>query len=77
MPLAEVAVVKDGSGREYQRGSIEFRGVVAKGIRLHIVDPTGEGYNGARPVAFSELHPYGTVVGAGKLDVVRTRILLY
>ena len=77
VPLAEVAVVKDGSGREYQRGSIEFRGVVAKGIRLHIVDPTGEGYNGARPVAFSELHPYGTVVGAGKLDVVRTRILLY
>ena len=56
---------------------MEFRGVVAKGIRLHIVDARGVGYNGISPVGFSELHPWGTVVGAGKLDVLRTRIFLY
>ena len=75
-PLAEIPVTAVGSAG-YQRGSMEFRGVSAKGIRLHIVDPTGERYGNTRFVAFSELHPYGTVKGAGKLDVLRTRILLY
>ena len=56
---------------------MEFRGVSAKGIRLHIVDSKGVGYNGLSPVGLSELHPWGTVMGAGKLDVLRTRILLY
>lgn len=76
-PLVEIPVVSDGSGREYQRGSMEFRGVVAKGIRLHIVDTRGVGYNGISPVGLSELHPWGTVVGAGKLDASRTRVFLY
>lgn len=75
-PLAEIPVVKTGSAG-YQRGSMEFRGVVAKGIRLHIVDSRGVGYNGISPVGFSELHPWGTVVGAGRLDATRTRIFLY
>ena len=75
-PLAEIPVVKTGNAG-YQRGSLEFRGVSAKGIRLHIVDSKGVGYNGLSPVGLSELHPWGTVKGAGKLDVLRTRILLY
>ena len=76
-PLVEIPVAKDGTNNDYQRGSIEFRGVSAKGIRLHIADPTGIGYNGISPVGLSELHPWGTVKGAGLLDVRRTRILLY
>ena len=75
-PLVEIPVVKTGSAG-YQRGSMEFRGVVAKGIRLHIADRQGIGYNGISPVGLSELHPWGTVVGAGKLDATRTRIFLY
>jgi len=75
-PFFEVPVAKVGSA-EYQRGSRTFKGVSAKGIRLHIADPTGIGYNGISPVGLSELHPYGTVKGAGLLDVLRTKILLY
>ena len=75
-PLVEIPVVKTGSAG-YQRGSMEFRGVVAKGLRLHIADRQGIGYNGISPVGLSELHPWGTVVGAGKLDATRTRIFLY
>ncbi len=76
-PLVEIPVTKDNTNNGYQRGSMEFRGVVAKGVRLHIVDKKGVGYNGISPVGFSELHPWGTVIGAGKLDVLRTKILLY
>lgn len=76
-PLVEIPVVGDGSNREYQRGSMEFRGVSLKGIRLHIADSIGVQYGGSRFVSLSELHPWGTVVGAGKLDVLRTRIFLY
>lgn len=76
-PLVEIPVIGDGSSREYQRGSMEFRGVSLKGIRLHIADSIGVQYGGSRFVSLSELHPWGTVVGAGKLDVLRTRILLY
>lgn len=76
-PLVEIPVTKDNTNNGYQRGSMEFRGVVAKGIRLHIADPTGIGYNGISPVGLSELHPWGTVIGAGKLNVLRTKILLY
>lgn len=74
-PLAEVSIVKDSSS--YHQGSLSFRGVTTKGLRMHIVDADGEPYNGTKPVAFSELHAYGTVVGAGKLDVRRSRIILY
>ena len=76
-PLAEVAVADDDSGLGYQRGSLSFRGVSAKGLRLHIADSIGVQYGGGRFVSLSELHPHGTVKGAGMLDVVRTRILLY
>ena len=75
-PLAEIPVAKVGTAG-YQRGSMEFRGVSAKGIRLHIVDSKGVGYNGLSPVGLSELRPWGTVKGAGLLDVLRTKILLY
>ena len=76
-PLFEVSIAKDGTGNAYQRGARSFRGVSAKGLRLHIVDATGVGYNGTSPVGLSELRPWGTVKGAGLLDVLRTRILLY
>lgn len=76
-PLVEIPVAKDNTNNDYQRGSIEFRGISVKGIRLHIADSIGVKYGGSWFVSVSELHPYGTVVGAGKLDVVRTRILLY
>lgn len=76
-PLAEVPIAQDDSGLGYRRGSLLLRGISAKGIRLHIEDRTGELYGNTRCIAFSELHPHGTVKGAGLLDVVRTRILLY
>ena len=77
VPLVEIPVVGDGSGRDYQRGLMEFRGVSLKGIRLHIADSIGIKYGNSWFVSVSELHPYGTVVGAGKLDATRTRIFLY
>lgn len=76
-PLVEVPIADDGSGLGYQRGTLSFRGVSAKGIRLHIADSIGVQYGGGRFVSLSELHPWGTVKGAGLLDVLRTRILLY
>ena len=76
-PLVEIPVVKDNTSNEYQRGSMEFRGISVKGIRLHIADSIGVKYGGSWFVSVSELHPWGTVVGAGKLDVLRTKILLY
>ena len=69
--------MKDNTSNEYQRGSMEFRGISVKGIRLHIADSIGVKYGGSWFVSVSELHPWGTVVGAGKLDVLRTKILLY
>ena len=76
-PLVEIPVTKDSTDNGYQRGSIEFRGISVKGIRLHIADSIGIQYGGSRFVSVSELHPWGTVIGAGKLDVLRSKILLY
>ena len=76
-PIGEVAITSDGTGKNYQTGSIDFRGISVKGIRLHIIDSIGDSYYRNHPVALAEIHPYGTVKGSGKLDVRRSRIILY
>lgn len=65
-----------GSG-SYQRRAVEFRGVTLKKLRLRVTDATGTSLWGRSVIQVLEFHPYGTVVGAGKLDATRTRILLY
>ena len=65
-----------GSG-DYQRRTVEFRGVSLKKLRLRVTDATGTSLWGRSVIQVLEFHPYGTVVGAGKLNVLRTRILLY
>ena len=65
-----------GSG-SYQRRTVEFRGVSLKKLRLRVTDATGTSLWGRSVIQVFEFHPYGTVVGAGKLDATRTRIFLY
>ena len=48
-----------------------------KKLRLRVADATGTSLWGRSVIQVLEFHPYGTVVGAGKLNVLRTRILLY
>ena len=67
--IAEIAVAASGNA-EYRRFAPTFRGVSLKTLRMRI------DANGQTPTV-CEVHPYGTVVGAGLLDVLRTRILLY
>ena len=45
--------------------------------RIRVTDGSGTSVWGRSVIQIFELHPYGTVKGAGKLDVVRTRIFLY
>jgi hypothetical protein len=59
-----------GSGDNgYQRFNIEFRGVTLKTLRIKSDD-------GNNALDICELHPYGTVAGAGKSAAVRTRIII-
>lgn len=53
----------------YQRFSVEFRGVTLKTLRVK-----SDEANSALTIC--ELHPYGTVAGAGKSAAVRTRIII-
>ena len=71
---AEVASV---SGAAALRKTIAFRGVSLEKLRIRVTDETGTSIWGGRVIQIYELHPYGTVKGAGLLDVLRTRILLY
>ena len=74
--LVGTAAVAAGSG-SYQRRTVEFRGVSLKKLRVRVTDETGTSLWGRSVIQILELRPYGTVLGAGKLDVLRTRILLY
>ncbi len=59
-----------GSGdTAYQRFTIEFRGVTLKTLRVKSDDEDNA-------LDICELHPYGTVAGAGKSAAVRTRIII-
>ena len=71
------AVVSTVTGASCQRKTIEFRGVSLKALRIRVSDSTGTSHWGRNVVQIYELHPYGTVKGAGKLDVRRSRIILY
>ena len=74
--MGEVAVKTDSSVGEFiaQRKTIYFTGddqttgQAVKKLRVRFTDTEGLGVNGTRPVSMGEIHPYGTVVGAGKLD---------
>ena len=74
--MGEVAVKTDSSVGEFiaQRKTIYFTGddqttgQAVKKLRVRFTDTEGLGVNGIRPVSMGEIHPYGTVVGAGKLD---------
>ena len=74
--LVGSAEVAAGSG-SYRRVTVEFRGVSLQRLRIRVTDESGTSVWGRSVVQIFELHPYGTVKGAGKLDVVRTRIFLY
>ncbi len=74
--IAEVAMTEAESGSEL-RSQVFFRGVSLQTLRVRFTDSIGVPVNGTRPVGMSELHPWGTVKGAGKLDVLRSKILLY
>ena len=78
IPIGEVILPGTTNNDENtQSGSIAFRGVSLKTLRVRISDSIGLGVNGIRPVCLGEIHPWGTVKGAGKLDVLRSKILLY
>ena len=74
--LVGTAQIAAGSG-SYQRRTVEFRGVSLKKLRIRVSDSTGTSLWGRSVIQVFELHPWGTVVGAGKLDATRTRIFLY
>lgn len=74
--IAEVAMTKAESGSEL-RSQVLFRGVSLQTLRVRFSDSIGVPVNGTMPVGMTEIHPYGTVKGAGLLDVLRTKILLY
>lgn len=68
--------IEAGSGN-YQRKEIEFRGVALEKLRIRVTDQTGTSLWGRSVIQIYELRPYGTVKGAGLLDVIRSKILLY
>ena len=68
--VGETAVTADGTNNEYQRMTIEFRGVTLSSLRIKKADDPNN------KLTISEVHPYGTVAGAGKAAAVRTRIII-
>ena len=67
--VGEHAVEHDSASGDYQRLTIEFRGVSLSTLRIKSDDASHK-------LEFGELHPYGTVNGAGKSAAVRTRIII-
>jgi len=63
----DTAIEAGDSG--YQRFTIDFRGVTLKTLRVKSDDAENA-------LDICELHPYGTVNGAGKSAAVRTRIII-
>ena len=82
--MGEVAVKTDSSVGEFiaQRKTIYFTGddqttgQAVKKLRVRFTDTEGLGVKGTRPVSMGEIHPYGTVVGAGKKDPGKPMFLL-
>ena len=67
--VGEQAVEYDSEGGDYQRLTIEFSGVSLSALRIKSNDASNK-------LEFGELHPYGTVAGAGKSAAVRTRVII-
>lgn len=67
--VGEQAVEYDSESGAYQRLTIEFRGVSLSTLRIKSNDSSNK-------LEFGEIHPYGTVNGAGKSAAVRTRIII-
>ena len=67
--VMEYPVERSSGAGEYQRLHIEFRGVTLRTLRIKSDDA-----NNALTVC--EVHPHGTVNGAGRTAAVRTRILI-
>ena len=61
---------------DYQRKTIEFRGISLSTLRVRVEDSIGIELWGKRIISICECHPYGTVNGAGKSAAVRTRIII-
>ena len=75
--LIGTVAVASVSGASFQLKEVEFRGVSLDKLRIRVSDSIGVSHWGRNVVQIYELHPYGTVKGAGKLNTTRTRILLY
>ena len=67
--VGEHAVEYDSESGDYQRLTIVFRGVSLSTLRIKSNDSSHK-------LEFGEIHPYGTVNGAGKSAAVRTRIII-
>lgn len=76
--VGEEAIVADTSAnaQNYQRKTTEFRGVTLSTLRIRFDDPTGVHMDAGNVMLICEMHPYGTVNGAGKSAAVRTRIII-
>ena len=76
--VGELAVEKNTAANapNYQRISFEFRGVSLSTLRVRIRDSVGVELWGKQIISICELHPYGTVAGAGKSAAVRTRVII-
>ena len=78
--IGSQGVEKDSStdAPEYQRLTVDFRGVTLSTLRVRFLDSIGMNVGGWNNyvITCSECHPYGTVEGAGKTAAVRTRIII-
>lgn len=76
--VGDLAVERDSSpdAPECQRLQTSFRGVSLSTLRVRFLDDVGVNTHGLTTISCSELHPWGTVEGAGKTAAVRTRIII-
>lgn len=76
--VGEVAFEKDTAANapDYQRKRVELRGISLSTLRIRVQDSIGVELWGKQIISIGELHPYGTVAGAGKSAAVRTRVII-
>ena len=76
--VGEEAIIADNSAnaQNYQRKTVEFRGVTLSTLRIRFNDSIGVKMDAGNVMLICELHPYGTVAGAGKSAAVRTRVII-
>ena len=76
--VGEVVFEKDTAANapDYQRKWVELRGVSLSTLRVRVDDSVGISLWNKNIISICELHPYGTVNGAGKSAAVRTRIVI-